>query len=615
MHKNIEELAINTLKMNGVAAVNQANSGHPGIVLSAANIVHTLFTRHMNFDPQNPQWINRDRFILSVGHGSALLYSLLRVIGLISKEDLKQFRQLNSKTPGHPEYRHTKGVEATTGPLGQGIAIATGVAIAQAHLEVKFKEIDHYTYVLCGDGDIQEGVANEAFSLAGHLRLNKLIVLYDSNNIQLDTRVEATFTEDVKEKMTALGFNYILVEKNEVDAIDQAITKAKQSNLPSFIEVKTIIGEGAPKANTSEVHGAPLGKDIEVLKQNLNWTYDEFELPQEVKKFYEDTLIKRSQNAFNSFKVSKELQNWILASDKEQKIEIDIKENIATRASSGAVIEHLNKNLESWIGGSADLSSSTKAKGADGDFSIKNRKGRNILFGVREFAMAAIANGLALHSHFKPFVSTFFVFADYLKPALRLSSLMQLPVTYIFTHDSVQVGEDGPTHEPIEQLAMLRSVPNLNVLRPADEKEVKASYEIAINSKLTPTVIVLTRQNITSLANTNQEEFKKGAYLVRKSKSKFAVIATGSELAIAQEIANELDFNLISLSNWQNTPIWDASKAVSIELASTFGWTKHASLNIGIDTFGISAPVKDILKQIGFEKKAIIKKIKTFVNK
>lgn len=319
MHKNIEELAINTLKMNGVAAVNQANSGHPGIVLSAANIVHTLFTRHMNFDPQNPQWINRDRFILSVGHGSALLYSLLRVIGLISKEDLKQFRQLNSKTPGHPEYRHTKGVEATTGPLGQGIAIATGVAIAQAHLEVKFKEIDHYTYVLCGDGDIQEGVANEAFSLAGHLRLNKLIVLYDSNNIQLDTRVEATFTEDVKEKMTALGFNYILVEKNEVDAIDQAITKAKQSNLPSFIEVKTIIGEGAPKANTSEVHGAPLGKDIEVLKQNLNWTYDEFELPQEVKKFYEDTLIKRSQNAFNSFKVSKELQNWILASDKEQK--------------------------------------------------------------------------------------------------------------------------------------------------------------------------------------------------------------------------------------------------------------------------------------------------------
>lgn len=615
MYKNIDKLAINTLKMNGVAAVNKANSGHPGIVISASKIVHTLFTRHMNFDPQNPDWINRDRFILSVGHGSALLYSLLRIMGLISESDLKDFRQLNSKTPGHPEYRHTKGVEATTGPLGQGIGIATGVAIAQAHLESKFSEINHYTYVLCGDGDLQEGVVNEAFSLAGHLKLNKLIVLYDSNDIQLDTKVNATFSEDIKQKMTALGFNYIFVAKNEVEDIDKAISEAKKSDLPSFIEVKTIIGEDTPKAGTSEVHGAPLGKDIEILKQNLDWNYDEFALPLEVKQLYEDTLVKRSQQAFKNFKISKELQNWIDASEKEHKIEIDIKENIATRASSGVVIEHLNQTLSSWIGGSADLSGSTKAKGGDGNFSITNRQGRNILFGVREFAMAAIANGLALHSYFKPFVSTFFVFADYLKPALRLSSLMQLPVTYIFTHDSVQVGEDGPTHEPVEQLAMLRSVPNLHVLRPADETEVKASYEIAVNSKLVPTVIVLTRQNIVSLKNTNQEEFKKGAYFVKRSNSEYAIVATGSELALAKEIADELDFNLISLSNWQNRSIWDPSKSISIELASTFGWTRHASLNIGIDTFGISAPVKDILQQIGFEKEAIVKKIKEFVNK
>ncbi|MGZ9431738.1 transketolase [Mycoplasma sp. CB776] len=603
-NKNLDQLSINTLKINGTAAINKANSGHPGIVLGAATIMHTLFSRHLVFNPMSPEWINRDRFILSAGHGSALLYAQLRVLGLIKKEDLMNFRQMDSLTPGHPEFGHTIGVEATTGPLGQGIGMGVGLALAESHLNSKFSEINHYTYVLCGDGDLQEGVANEALSLAGKWELNKLIILHDSNDVQLDTKVEAVNADDLRLKMESLGFFYQQV-KNDVEKISKAIEKAKSSKKPSFIEVKTIIGEGATKQGTSDVHGAPLGKDFENLKTKLNWTMDDFELPQEVEQYYRETLFKRGENAQNSFTESEELKNYLENANKEISINLTLKENDATRNSSGAVIKYLNENTQHWIGGSADLVASTKAGGADGVFSVENRQGRNLLFGVREFAMGTIANGLALHSVLKPFISTFFVFSDYVKPAMRLSALMKLPVTYVFTHDSVFVGEDGPTHQPIEQLAMLRSLPGIKVLRPADEKEVIASYELAINSVNKPHVIVLTRQNITSLASTNKDLFKQGSYFVNKTNSKYALVATGSELATALKIGKEFDLNVISASNWDNKVLWNPMNTISIEAASTFGWAKLARHNIGHNDFGYSAPGDLVYKKIKLDYESV----------
>ncbi|MBN3534601.1 transketolase [Mycoplasma procyoni] len=596
--KNLDRLSINTLKVNGVAAINKANSGHPGIVLGASTIMHTLFTRHLVFNPMAPEWINRDRFILSAGHGSALLYAQLRILGLIKQQDLENFRQLDSLTPGHPEFGHTVGVEATTGPLGQGVGMAVGLALAESHLNAKFPEINHYTYVLCGDGDLQEGVANEALSLAGKWQLSKLIVLHDSNDIQLDTPVSEVNSDDLRLKMEAMGFDYQLVSKNDVERISAAIDRAKKTKRPSFIEVKTVIGEGATKQGTSDVHGAPLGDDFANVKLQLNWEHGDFEVPEEVSQYYKDTLFARSEEIMSAFNESDALKAYLNSANKEIKLDLQLKKDDATRSSSGSVIKYLNDNVETWIGGSADLVASTKAGGGDGVFSRDNRKGRNILFGVREFAMGTIANGLALHSVLKPFVSTFFVFADYVKPAMRLSALMKLPVTYVFTHDSVFVGEDGPTHQPIEQLAMLRSLPGMKVLRPADEKEVVASYELAINSKHQPYTIVLTRQNITSLENTNKELFKQGSYFVQKTDSPYALIATGSELANAYKVAKEFNLNLISASNWDGKLLWNPSKAISIEAASTFGWAKVARHNIGHDDFGYSAPGSLVYKKI-----------------
>ncbi|MCK5807201.1 MAG: transketolase, partial [Mycoplasmataceae bacterium] len=378
------KLAIDTLKMNGIAAINKANSGHPGIVLGASTMLYTLFTKHITVDPSTPEFINRDRFVLSAGHGSALLYAQLRIMGYISEADLKDFRQLGSLTPGHPEYRHTKGIDSTTGPLGQGIAMGVGMAIAEESLRANFKEINHHTYVICGDGDLQEGVSMEAMSFAGVQKLSKLVVLHDSNDIQLDTPVNKVFKENLKMRMEAIGWEYIRVEENSVEAIDAAITKAKTSNKPSFIEVKTIIGEGATKQGTSDVHGAPLGDDIATVAKSLNWEGDYFNLPEEVKTIYRDTVIARGEKAVSEFEYSKELKEFM--KDKSISIELELDKNVATRVTSGQVIEHLNETLPNWIGGSADLSASTKAKGGDGDFSPKNRKGRNILFGVREFA-------------------------------------------------------------------------------------------------------------------------------------------------------------------------------------------------------------------------------------
>ena len=614
----IDELAIKTLQINGVAAIEAANSGHPGIVLGAAPIVHTLFSRHISFDTKNTNWINRDRFILSAGHGSALLYAQLHILGLITTDDLMNFRKLNSMTPGHPEHKHTPGVEATTGPLGQGIAMAVGLAIGQEHLNFKFNEITHHTYVLCGDGDLQEGVAMEAISFAGHQKLKNLIVLHDSNDIQLDTRVENVFSENIKMKMESQGWEYLLVENPTTENIDKAIIQAKKSDKPSFIEVKTIIGKGAIGEGTSSVHGSPLGEEcFKTLKENLGWKYQDFEIPKEVKKLYSEIQAIHHQK-FKDFVVSDSLATFLL--DPSPSFEIKLTKNVATRVTSGEVIKYLNNTVEQWIGGSADLVASTKAGGADGNFSAEFRIGRNIQFGVREFAMGAIANGIALHSNFKPFVSTFFVFSDYLKPAIRMAALMKLPITYVFTHDSVFVGEDGPTHEPIEQIAMLRSIPDLNVFRPGDENEVLGAYKIAISSKDIPSAILLTRQNIKSLPTTKTEEVNNGSYYLNKiMKPKgdlWTLVATGSELSNAYEIGVQLGMNVVSITNFKDVDVtWDVSKAISIEAASTFGWSKFAKYNFGIDSFGLSGDGKEIYKHFNLDKKSLINRIQTIINK
>jgi transketolase len=488
-----DRLSIKTLRVLSVEEITKAKSGHPGIALGAAPIIHTLYTKILNSDPLHDQWINRDRFILAAGHGSSLLYSVLHIAGFgLTKSDLESFRQYGSLTPGHPELHLTKGVDATSGPLGQGIPEGVGLAIAEEFLAAKFNQgnyrlIDHYTYVLCGDGDLQEGVTQEAISIAGHLGLKKLIVLYDSNDIQLDGRVDLSNTEKVKDKYTAAGWNYLLVKEGEnTDAIEEAILKAKKdSDKPTIIEIKTVIGFGSAAANTSKAHGTPLS-DEEVAKMRAELGGSQFEVKEDVYRYYRETFGKRGMECYNSWETAKEEYSRLdpdlyrlfdkmihdaIDIDFGNLIHFDSSYNKATRVASGEIINAISKLHPGFLGGSADLSSSTKARGADGDYSKTNRLGRNINFGVREHSMAAISNGIALHQGLKVFCSGFFVFSDYMKPAIRLACLMGLPVTYVFTHDSIAVGEDGPTHEPIEQLTMLRSIPNINVIRPADAHE------------------------------------------------------------------------------------------------------------------------------------------------
>jgi transketolase len=508
-----------------MVAINKANSGHPGIVLGAAPMMHALYTNHLNIDVKNPKWINRDRFVLSAGHGSILQYAINHLSGFkISLEDIKNFRQPGN-TPGHPEYGHTDGIEVTSGPLGQGIANAVGMAIAEAHLAAKFNKdginiIDHNTYALLGDGDLQEGVAMEAMSLAGHLGLNKLIVLFDSNDIQLDGAVNLAFSENHELKMKSIGWNYLKVEDgNDLDKINSAIKRAKkQKDKPSFIEIKTVIGYGASDQGTSKVHGAPLGlEETEKLRKTLNWNYGLFEVPEDVYEYYKKTVFNRGKR--NSKKWSKlyseyktnfpkqyeELEKYYkdVNVDLDNFKEIVTNKDDATRNVSGKIINKLSQIYPNLIGGSADLTASTKAKGSDGDFSKEHREGRNINIGVREHAMGAIINGIVLHGGLKSFGGAFFVFSDYMKPAIRLAALMNIPSIFVFSHDSIAVGEDGPTHQPIEQLVGLRAIPNLNVIRPADARETMFAWKTAIESKGSPTVIVLTRQTVNNSFETD----------------------------------------------------------------------------------------------------------------
>lgn len=662
MFNEKDQLAIDTIRALSIDAIEEANSGHPGLPMGAAPMAYTLWTRHLNFNPQSKDYFNRDRFVLSAGHGSALLYSLLHVSGSLELEELKQFRQWGSKTPGHPEFRHTDGVEVTTGPLGQGFAMSVGMALAEDHLAGKFNKddfniVDHYTYVLASDGDLMEGISHEAASFAGHNQLDKLIVLYDSNDISLDGDLNKAFSEDVKKRFESYGWNHILVKDgNDLDAIDKAITKAKSQNGPTMIEVKTIIGYGAPNVSgTNGVHGAPLGSDERKLTFEAYGLDPEkrFNVPEEVYEIFQTTMLKRANEHEDAWKAL--LENYSkqypeLADEfklaisgklpknyRDELPRFDSDHNAATRADSGEVIQALSKSVPSFFGGSADLAGSNKSNVKEAtDYDRNTPEGKNIWFGVREFAMGAAVNGMAAHGGLHPYGATFFVFSDYLKPALRLSAIMGLNSTFIFTHDSIAVGEDGPTHEPIEQLAGLRSIPNMNVIRPADGNETRVAWEVALESEQTPTSLVLTRQNLPYLdvdEETVEQGVRKGAYVVFETETKpeYLLLATGSEVSLAIEAAKDLDkqgkgVRVVSMPNWfafeqqpeeykESVIPKEITKRVAIEMASPLGWHKYVGTEgkvIGIDQFGASAPGDLVVEKYGFTKENVLNQIRTF---
>ncbi|MCZ0754141.1 transketolase [Anoxybacillus sp. J5B_2022] len=668
MSQTIDQLAITTIRTLSIDAIEKANSGHPGMPMGAAPMAYTLWTRFMNHNPSNPTWFNRDRFVLSAGHGSMLLYSLLHLSGYdVSMEDIKQFRQWGSKTPGHPEYGHTPGVEATTGPLGQGIAMAVGMAMAERHLAAtynkdNFEIINHYTYAICGDGDLMEGVASEAASLAGHLKLGRLIVLYDSNDISLDGELNLSFSENVGQRFQAYGWQYLRVEDgNDLEEIAQAIAEAqKELDRPTLIEVKTTIGYGSPnKAGTSDVHGAPLGaEELKLTKEAYKWTFaEDFYVPEEVYAHFRQAVQEagaKKEAEWNELFAAYKQAYPELANQLELAIEGKLPEgwganipvypegkSLATRASSGEVLNAIAKAVPYFIGGSADLAGSNKTliKGA-GNFMPESYEGRNIWFGVREFAMGAAMNGMALHGGVKVFGGTFFVFSDYLRPAIRLAALMGLPVTYVLTHDSIAVGEDGPTHEPIEQLPSLRAMPNLSVIRPADGNETAAAWRLAVESTDRPTALVLTRQNLPTLATTAERAYegvKKGAYVVSEAANgnpEALLLASGSEVSLAVEAQKTLAVEGIHVSVI-SMPSWDrfeqqpqdykeqvlpphVKKRLAIEMAASLGWERYTGDEgdiLAIDRFGASAPGEKIMEEYGFTVDNVVQRVKALLNK
>jgi transketolase len=638
--------SINAIRFLGMDAINKANSGHPGIVLGAAPIMYTLYTKELRVTPKQPLWFNRDRFVLAAGHATGMLYPTLHLSGYnVSIDDLKEFRQLNSKTPGHPEYLHTEGIDATSGPLGQGVAMAAGMAVAEHFLGARFNKdhfnvVDHYTYAICGDGDLQEGVTQEAMSLAGHLGLGKLIVLYDSNDIQLDGPLSMANSESVKDKYRAMNWHYMKVrDANDIEEILEAIHVAKGvKNQPSIIEVKSIIGFGSKLAGKSDTHGAPLGVDeTNAMRERLGYTEKEFEVAEDVYADFKENVIDRGNKAldewttlFNEYKkehkdLAKELEdvmNGTLSVDFDKVLEdLPIGTNEASRVSGGRVINLLSEVIPHFMGGSADLTKSTKAKGINGDYSYDNPLGRNVNFGVREHAMAAMVNGMTLHG-LKAFSGGFFVFADYLKPSVRMAAIMNIPSIYIFTHDSIAVGEDGPTHEPIEQLSMLRTTPNVNVYRPGDANETNFAFRAALESEKTPSVIVLSRQNLQVKEQTNYEDFKKGAYIIKDRKDfEGILIATGSEVGLALDTADALEQEGINV-RVVSMPCMDTfkqqskeykelvlpstcQKRLAIEMAAPDLWYQFASNVKGISTFGVSAPAEDAIKYFGFDVETV----------
>lgn len=656
---NIDMKSVNAIRVLSADAIQKANSGHPGLPLGSAAMAYELWAKHMKHNPADPNWANRDRFILSGGHGSALLYSLLHLFGYgLTIDDMKNFRQLGSKTPGHPEYGHTVGVEATTGPLGAGMAMAVGMAMAENHLAAKFNKegypvVDHYTFVLGGDGCMMEGISYEAFSLAGSLGLGKLIVLYDSNNISIEGNTNIAFRENVQERFRAFGFQTLLVKDgNDLEEISKAIEEAKaDTTRPTMIEVKTKIGFGCPaKEGKASAHGEPLGaENVAALRKNLGWDIEEsFVIPQDVYDNYKKIAEAnaKEEEAWNAMfadyaqKYPEMKELWDTYHDKKRAEKLwdnaefwKVPEKAeATRSLSGKLINIMKEELPNMFGGAADLAPSTKTYMADmGDYSKENPSGNNIHFGIRELAMAAIGNGIALHGGLRPFVSTFFVFSDYVKPMARLSALMGLPLTYVLTHDSIGVGEDGPTHEPIEQLAMFRAMPNFTVYRPADAAETAAAWYYAATSEKTPTALVLSRQNLPQLEGSGREALKGGYVVAKETKAvpDAIVIASGSEVQLGIEakkiLAEEgVDIRVVSMPSMdvfeQQSQEYkeeilpkNVRARVAVEALSGFGWDKYTGLDgeiISMKSFGASAPGNLLFEHFGITTEAVVAAVK-----
>jgi transketolase len=664
--KQLDQLTVNTIRILAAEAVQKANSGHPGLPMGAAPMAYALWAEQLKFNPQNPKWADRDRFILSAGHGSMLLYTLLHLFGYdLPLEELKSFRQYGSKTPGHPEYGHTVGVEVTTGPLGQGLANGVGMAMAEAYLSAKFnrldgKIVDHYTFVLAGDGCLMEGVSAEAASLAGTLGLGKLIVLYDSNSITIEGSTSIVFREDTAKRFEAYGWQVLKIhDGNDTDAIGNAIKAAKQElSRPTLIAVTTEIGYGCPaKQGKASAHGEPLGaENLAAAKQTLGWQYEEpFHVPQEVKEHLSRTADrgKKAEGDWNALwteyrkKYPELAAEWTLWHYEGLAEDLNLlgspefwqsgeKAN-ATRSSSGDVLNRLAQRIPNLIGGSADLAPSNKSyMNGRGDFSPENPSGSNLHFGVREHAMAAIANGLTLHGGLKAYISTFFVFCDYMKPSMRMAALMGLPVIYVLTHDSIGVGEDGPTHQPVEQLASLRSIPNFTIFRPADAKETAAGWYAALTRKKSPTALVLTRQNLPQYAETGKEALK-GAYILAdsaKSEPDILLMASGSEVQLVYEAGKRLhaasiNARVISMPSWElfeeQTEEYKESilpkkvrARLAVEAGVSFGWQRYTGLDgdiLSIDRFGASAPAEKLFEKFGFTVENVMKKAMELLKK
>lgn len=655
----MEQLAIAALKALAIDATNKAKSGHPGMPIGSAPLAYTLFSKYLVTNPEHPEWINRDRFVLSAGHASMLLYAMLHLCGYdVTLDDLKNFRQLNSKTPGHPEVHLTPGVDATTGPLGQGIAQAVGMALAERTLRFQTQQsglIDHYTYVLSGDGCLQEGVSQEAISFAGHQKLNRLILIYDANDVTLDGPLAMSFSEDVPKRFSACGWQVIKVEKgSDLNALQGALKKARKSKeKPTLILMKTIIGEGSKNQGTYKVHGNPLGlEDGLAVKKALNWNYPEFTVPQDVYQHFDETFKQRGQKKYKKWlrlvkTLTKDHPDWVA------KIQPDVLTNQlntlsetwltfppeykeATRNTSLQILQKISKEVSQFLGGSADVAKSVMTT-IDGEkeCTAEFPTGRNLNFGIREFGMAGIQNGMLLHGGLRTYIGTFLAFADYMKPAVRLAALSHIPGIFLYSHDSVALGEDGPTHQPIDQLAMLRAIPNMNVFRPADARETFAAWLSALQSKSTPTAIVLTRQALPLLPLSSVQGAARGAYEISPAnpamKLSGVLIATGSEVSLcvaAQKklLESGLNVKVISMpstllydrqeSNYQSALIGQHyNVAISVEALATFGWAKYAKYNIGIDRFGVSAPGSDAMNYFGFSVEKLTEKVKQILTK
>ncbi|MBO8173166.1 MAG: transketolase [Bacillaceae bacterium] len=667
MDHALEQKCINTIRTLSIDAIEKANSGHPGLPMGAAPMAYALWSRFLKHNPADPNWFDRDRFILSAGHGSMLLYSLLHLSGYdLSMDEIKNFRQWGSATPGHPEFGHTVGVEATTGPLGQGVAMAVGMAMAERHLAAVYNRdghdiIDHYTYSICGDGDLMEGVSAEAASLAGHLKLGKLIILYDSNDISLDGETSFAFTEDVLKRYEAYGWQVLRVEDgNDVDEISRAIEQAQaEPNKPTLIEVRTVIGYGSPnKAGTHKVHGAPLGEDeAKLTKEAYEWPHEPFHVPDDVREHF--AALKEQgaraqadweknweayQKAFPELAAQLKLamagelpEGW----DQDLPLYEADHKPLATRSASGEALNAIANRVPWFIGGSADLASSNKTELKDaGVFHAEDYSGRNIWFGVREHAMGAALNGMMLHGGVRAFGATFFVFSDYLRPAIRLSALMKQPVIYVFTHDSIAVGEDGPTHEPIEQLPSLRAMPDLTVIRPADANETVEAYRYALEKSEQPVVLVLSRQNLPVLAPTAtiaRENLSRGAYVIADpdgQEPQAILMASGSEVSLALEAQKVLadkgvPVRVVSMPSWElfeeQSPEYKESvlpsqikTRLAIEMAHPLGWEKYVGDQgavMGIETFGASAPGNKVIEEFGFTVDHVVARVGEILNK